>query len=121
MSDYETILAQFRSAQIHHAEGRLSDALALYDAILQAKPDLKEVYSNRGVVLRDLLRFDEALESFNRAIEIDPALAEAHNNKGYVLTEPGRLSEALATLDQAIALKPDFPDAHNNRVWHCGG
>jgi predicted O-linked N-acetylglucosamine transferase (SPINDLY family) len=115
MSDYETILAQFRSAQIHHAEGRLSDALALYDAILQVKPDLAEVYSNRGVVLRDLLQFEEALESFNKTIEINPELAEAYNNKGYVLTELGRLSEALAALDQAIALKPDFPDAHNNR------
>src|SRR6202012_5546398 len=115
MSDYETILAQFRSAQENHAEGRFSDALALYDAILAAKPDLAEVYSNRGVVLRDLHRFDEALQSFNKAIEINPVLGEAYNNKGHVLTELGRLGEALATLDQALQLKPDFADAYNNR------
>ncbi len=115
MSDYETILAQFRSAQRNHLEGNLAAALALYDAIIRAKPDLEEVYSNRGVVLRDLRRFEAALESFNRAIEINPALAEAYNNKGFVLIELGRLAEALASLDHSIRLRSDFPDAHNNR------
>ncbi len=115
MSDYETILALFQNAQRSHAEGKFADALALYEAIIQAKPDLEEVYSNRGVVFRDLKRFEDALESFNRAIEINPDLVEAHNNKGFVLTELGRPTEALAALDQAIRLKPDFPDAHNNR------
>ena len=115
MSDYETILAQFRSAQRNHLEGNLAAALALYDAIIRAKPDLEEVYSNRGVVLRDLRRFEAALESFNRAIEINPALAEACNNKGFVLIELGRQAEALASLDHSIRLRSDFPDAHNNR------
>ncbi len=115
MSNYATILALFKSAQEKHAEGNLSDALALYEAIIQAKPDLEEVYSNRGVVFRDLKRFEDALKSFNRAIEINQDLVEAHNNKGFVLTELGRLTEALASLDHAIHLRPDFPDAHNNR------
>jgi protein O-GlcNAc transferase len=115
MSDYETILALFRNAQKNHAEGNLADALALYDDIIQAKPDLEEVYSNRGVVLRDLRRFEDALGSFDRAIEINHDLVEAHTNRGFVLTELGRLIEALASLDHAIRLQPDFSDAHNNR------
>ncbi len=115
MSDYETILALFQDAQKHHLEGKLSDALARYDAILQAKPDLEEVHSNRGVVLRDLRRFEDALNSFDRAIELNENLVEVHTNRGFVLTELGRLAEALACLDHAINLGPDFADAHNNR------
>jgi protein O-GlcNAc transferase len=115
MSDYETILAQFRSAQKSHVEGRFADALALYDVILQTKPDLEEIHANRGVVLRDLQRFEEALQSFDRAIAINPNMAAAYSNKGFALSEMGRLPEALDTLDHAIRLQPDFPDAHNNR------
>jgi len=115
MSNYEIILAQFQNAQIKHAQGDFVGALALYDAILQAKPDLEEVHTNKGVVLRDLRRFEEALASFDRALAIDPNLVEAYSNKGYTLTECGRLTEALARLDHAIRLNPDFPDAHNNR------
>lgn len=115
MSTYEIILAQFRSAQERYAQADFLGALALYDTILGAKPDLEEVHSNKGVVLRDLRRFEEALASFNRAIEIDPDLVPAYSNRGFVLTELGRLPEALADLDHAIRLAPDFPDAHNNR------
>jgi predicted O-linked N-acetylglucosamine transferase (SPINDLY family) len=115
MSNYETILAQFQAAQKCHAQGDFSGALGHYDAILLAKPDLEEVHANKGVVLRDLRRFEEALACFNRAIEINPDLAEAYCNKGFVLTELGQLTEALANLDHAIRLKPDLPDAHNNR------
>jgi predicted O-linked N-acetylglucosamine transferase (SPINDLY family) len=115
MSNYEFLLAQFQAAQHRHAQGDLLGALALYEAIIKAKPDLEEVHTNKGVVLRDLNRLEEALASFNRAIEINPDLAEAYNNRGFVLTEIGKLSEALADLDHAIRLRPDFPDAHNNR------
>jgi protein O-GlcNAc transferase len=115
MSNYEIILALFRNAQKNHAEGKFSDALALYDTIIQEKPDLEEVHSNRGVVLRDLKRFDEALNSFNRAIEINQSVAEAHTNKGFALIELGKLTDALVSLDRAIQLDPNFPDAHNNR------
>lgn len=115
MSTYETILAQFQKAQEKHIQGNLLEALALYDDILRAKPDLEAVHNNKGVVLRDLRRLQEALASFDRALEIDPDLAEAYNNKGFALSELGRLSQALASLDRAIGLKPEFWDAYNNK------
>jgi len=115
MSTYEIILGQFQAAQKCHAQGDFSGALALYDAIILARPDLEEVHANRGVVLRDMRRFEEALASFNRAIELNPGLAEAYSNRGFVLTELGHLTKALADLDHAIKLRPDLPDAHNNR------
>lgn len=80
--------------------GRLR-ALALYDAIILAKPDLEEDHANKGVVLRDMHRFEASLASFNRAIELNQDLAEAYSNKGFVLTELGELTEALANLDRA--------------------
>lgn len=113
--NYEVVLAHFQDAQRKYAEGDLSGALALYDAILRIKPDLEEIHANKGVALRGLHRFADALASFDHAIAINPGLVEAHSNKGFTLIELGRLSEALASLDHAISLQPDFPDAHNNR------
>ncbi len=108
MSTYEIILAQFQNAQIKHVQGDFSGALALYDAILQAKPDLEEVHANKGVVLRDLRLFEEALAAFDRALEINPNLVEAQSNKGFILTELDKPAEALACLDHAIAISPDL-------------
>lgn len=115
MSDYGIILAQFEKARRRHAEGGLLEAVALYDAIIRAKPDLEEVHNNKAVVLGELKRYEDALASFDAAIALNPSLAEAHNNKGFVLIEMGKPDEALASLDRAIARNPAFADAHNNR------
>ena len=49
---------------------------------LQADPAYANAHSNRGNVLRDLLRPDEALESFERARQRVPDHADAHWNEG---------------------------------------
>jgi Tfp pilus assembly protein PilF len=115
MTDFAQIAAKFELAQRHYARGQLDEALALYDEILAAKPDLEEALCNRGAVLDRLGRAQEALASLDRAIAINPALAEAHNNRGQMLQLLDRWEEALAAFGRAVALKPDFAEAYNNR------
>ena len=45
------------------------EALASLDAALTIAPTAAQAWSNRGMLLRDLRRFDEAATSFERAIE----------------------------------------------------
>jgi tetratricopeptide (TPR) repeat protein len=64
-------------------------------------------YSNRGLVLSNLLRYEDALASCDRAIALRPDDAKAHANRGLVLSRLQRHADALASYDRAIALHPD--------------
>ena len=90
-------------------------AVELFGRAIALKPDFAEAYSDRGMALRKLKRFDDALASYDRAIALKPDFAMAHNNRANTLLDLRRPAEALASCDKAIALKPDLAMAHNNR------
>jgi tetratricopeptide (TPR) repeat protein len=66
-------------------------------------------WSNRGLVLGSLDRFEEMFDSCARAIEIDPHLAEAWYNKAVALVNFDRYREAITHLEEADRLGD--PDA----------
>jgi len=109
------------------------ESVAAYNAAIIIKPDLGEVYSNRGNIftnpksdladtylergniLRDLKLIDKALASYERAIQINSNYAEAHSNRGIALRELKRLEEAIVSYDRAIEINPDLAEAYLNR------
>jgi tetratricopeptide (TPR) repeat protein len=78
-------------------------------------PNYTEALNNRGVVLKELRRFDEALVDFDKAVSLDSKYADALNNRGITYRELGRFDEAIKDLNKAISLKADFEKAYNNR------
>jgi len=90
-------------------------AVEFLSQALQIKPDFVSCYSNQGIALQALGRFDEALASYDTAINIKPDYAEAYSNRGNTLKELQRFDEALASYDQAISLKPNHVEAYSNR------
>ena len=90
-------------------------AIEILTKALQINPNYAASYSNRGIALQDLRRYDEALLSYDKAISINPNYAEAYSNRGNTLKELQRYDEALLSYDQAISIKPEFVDAHSNR------
>src|SRR5262249_21338480 len=70
---------------------------------------------NRGLILKDLLRFEQALESFDRALALNPR-GEGWKNRVVALKVLGRLEEALINTDQAIAEDPGNGHAHCGRA-----
>jgi tetratricopeptide (TPR) repeat protein len=96
-------------------QGRLQDALEIYDRLIQLNSHYVDAYSNSGLVLQDLGRLDEAVKSYDKAIELKPDYAEAYYNRGNALKELGRLDEAVKSYDKAIQLKVDYAEAYSNR------
>ena len=108
------------------------ESVAAYNAAIIIKPDLGEVYSNRGNIftnpksdladtylergniLRDLKLIDKALASYERAIQINSNYAEAHSNRGIALRELKRLEEAIVSYDRAIEINPNLAEAYSN-------
>ncbi len=73
-------------------------------------PELKDLeaweWSNKGISLATLGRFDEALDCFDKALEFDPRDAEIWNNKGTCLSSVCRFEESIRCYDNALEFNP---------------
>jgi tetratricopeptide (TPR) repeat protein len=65
-------------------------------------------WSNKGVALIKLGRYEEALQAADKAIKLDPNLALAWSIKGIALIDLGRYEEAVQAVDKAYELNPAF-------------
>jgi predicted O-linked N-acetylglucosamine transferase (SPINDLY family) len=72
-------------------------------------------WSNKGVALYELKRYQEAIADYDKALTLKPDYAEAYSNKGATLNELKRYEEAIAHYDKALSLKPDYAEAHSNK------
>lgn len=110
------IAAALRQALELEDQDRLEDALAAYDAMIDAllalpsptAAALVAVWSNRAGLLMRSGRNLEALASLNHALEADPQNQLLCLNKGLLLLQGfDRPQDALSWLERA----PQFPEA----------
>ncbi len=97
-----------------HSQGNISEAAKYYQHFINQGFEDYRVFSNYGVILKDLQKLKEAELCQYKAIEIKPDFAEAHFNLGNILIDLGKSKEAEISLRKAIDLKPDFAKAHSN-------
>ncbi|MET3624559.1 tetratricopeptide repeat protein [Burkholderia ambifaria] len=110
MNDIQQALQE---ALTHHQAGRLGEAKALYDAILNAQPGQPDAMHFLGLLACQLKQYDAGLALMERSLAARPD-ASYFNNLGNMLRECGRLDDAIAHYRRAVALRPDYPEAHNN-------
>ena len=92
-------------------QGRISEAMARYDAAIQADPHCARGHLNRGNILAST-QFDAAREAYQLAIACDPQYAAAHFNLGNLNYRAGEFEVASRNYQVAIGIKPDFADAY---------
>ncbi len=82
-------------------------------------PELQELeaweWSNKGISLGRLGRFEEALLCLDKALELDSQYNTAWINKGHSLNNLGRFEDALGCLDKALELDPNDAAAWINK------
>ena len=61
-------------------EGKLEEAITVWQTAIKFKPDLAEAYVQIGIILRNQGKFSEAIQSLKKAIEIEPDYAIAHQH-----------------------------------------
>ncbi len=91
-------------------QGRIAEAMARYDAAVQADPQCARAHLNRGNLLASA-QFDEARCAYQLAISFDPYYAAAHFNLGNLNCRAGELELAVHNYQVAIGIRPDFADA----------
>jgi tetratricopeptide (TPR) repeat protein/SAM-dependent methyltransferase len=91
--------------------GRLAEALARYDAAVQADPRYAPAHLNRGNILLSSGKLDEARRAYQLAIACDPKYAAAHFNLGNLNYRAGEFAEALRNYQTALGARAQFADA----------
>ncbi|WP_269623988.1 tetratricopeptide repeat protein [Prochlorococcus marinus] len=97
-----------------HSQGNILEALRYYQHFINEGFKDHRVFSNYGIILKNLGKLKEAELSIRTAIELKPDYAEAHSNLGNILKDLDNLEEAEVSTRTAIRLKPDYAEAHSN-------
>lgn len=101
-------------AREHHQAGRLSQAEAIYQQILQVVPNHPDALHLSGLIALRGGKSEIAVGLISRAISVNPSNPTYYINLGNALKDQGRLEEAILNYQQALSLKPDFAEACNN-------
>ncbi len=96
-------------AQMHHWEGRLPQALADIDFVLNKLAPAKKagIWSDRADVLRTMGRLDEAAADYQRAIDADAKRVDAYVGLATVYEKQGKMDEALDCYERMVAADPE--------------
>ena len=97
-----------------HSQGNIPEAIKYYQYFINQGFKDHRVFSDYGVLLKNVGQLEEAEILYRKAIKIKPNFAKAHSNLGNILRDLGKLKEAEFSYRKAIELKPDFAKAHSN-------
>lgn len=95
-----------------HQAGRLTEAEAIYKAILVRNPEHADAMHLLGLVYHGAGQNERAYDWITKAVGHQPEAAIYHSNLADVCRSLGRLGESLVSAKRACALQPDLPEAN---------
>ncbi len=115
-SQQETLTVQQalnRAAKFFNA-GRMTEAVEIYQRILEAEPDNADAHHNLAIAWNILGKSQNAASSYRRALAVRPECVETRNNLGLTLCRIGSIHDGIAEYRNALAINAGFFDAHVN-------
>ena len=94
--------------------GRLAEAAATYEKILEADSTPTIVYHQLGSVYLKMGNYPKAIEKFQAAIKLNPQADASVLALARTYGEAGNFDAAISTYRNALTLKPDDPATLNN-------
>lgn len=98
-------------------DGRVDEAVPIYEQLAQQRPQEFEPYFYQGNALRSERRFEEAAAAYDRAVERVATPARRHwmlfYFRGIAKERIGQWAEAEADFLQALELEPEQPQVMN--------
>jgi protein O-GlcNAc transferase len=117
------IAALERQAVDHARQGRMVEALALFERVAQAHPQSAIAARNCGAACLNLYRNADARDWFAKAENLAPDDADAALGHGTAAHMLGDLDDATAAFERALMLRPDWFEAtlaKANALQHAG-
>jgi tetratricopeptide (TPR) repeat protein len=103
-------------ATVLAAAGRLEEALADFDTVIEMDPNYAEYYLDRATVKRRLGDAEGARADYDEALGRTFPLWELHYNRGDLRAAQGDRAGAIDDFGRVIELEPDRVDARVNVV-----
>lgn len=100
----------FAEALQYDRQGRIPEAIASYERLLESWPALPDAWYNLAVLQRKLRQFPEALASYQRALDHRiKRPEEVHLNRGVIYTDYLRQDAAAEQeLKTALSINPNY-------------
>ncbi|GET40205.1 DUF5672 family protein [Microseira wollei] len=112
--DSGEIQAQMRLGIKHYQSGRLVEAEACYEQVVQFQPHHGGAWHLLGVIAYQRHQYQNAIARITRSLELQPNNAEAYKNLGSSYKQLGDFAQALECYQKAIQLQPDYGAAYNS-------
>jgi tetratricopeptide (TPR) repeat protein len=107
----EVLDGMLRAARQSLNDGRYSEAIAAYQAVLKRDPKNVDAMTHLGLIVAIGGHADAALETFNKVIAIDPRYPPVYLYRGEVLSEVKHdYSSAIQSWERFLALVPNGED-----------
>jgi tetratricopeptide (TPR) repeat protein len=107
----EMLAGMLQAARQSLFEGRYSEAIAAYQAVLKRDERNVDAMTHLGLIVAVGGHADSALETFDKALKIDPKYAPAYLYRGQVLYEQKHdYAGAVAAWERFMALVPKGED-----------
>ena len=97
-----------------HSEGNISEAAKYYQQIIRQGCIDPRVFSNYGVILKNLGKLKEAEISTRKAIELNPNYSQGFLNLGLILKDLNNLQDAEISTRKGIKLNPNNANGYSN-------
>jgi tetratricopeptide (TPR) repeat protein len=88
--------------------GRVSEAIAHFQAALKIKPEYADAHYNMGYALARQGKLDEGIYHFSEALRIRPKNVNNHNNMGVALALKGDYREAVDHFNRMYSITSDL-------------
>ena len=107
----QMLQGMLQAARASLFEGRYSEAIAAYQAVLKRDPRNVDAMTHLGLIVGVGGHADQALETLDRALALDPNYPPALLYKGQILLESKRNpQEAIASWEKFVAVVPPGED-----------
>lgn len=111
----EMLAAMLSAARVSLFDGRYSEAIAAYQAVVKRDPKNVDAITHMGLIVAIGGHADNALETFERALAIDPNYPPALLYRGQVLLESKKdTAGAIKSWEQFVKVTP--PGEERDRV-----
>lgn len=101
-------------AQLYLTQGKLSQAIAICQKVLDQQPHSGQAYQILGQIFHDEGNFQKAMEAYTKAVEIQPDFAEARAYLGQLYKDLHWWQEAAFQYQKAIHLGLNWPKLHGH-------
>ncbi|MCB0844168.1 MAG: tetratricopeptide repeat protein [Bacteroidetes bacterium] len=93
-------------------EGKIRDALSIYQKAVEKYPDNARVYFNRGATLEKTGSFSKALQDYAEAIKLDKQNIDYYGSRAYLYERLKQYYKAIDDYTKIISINPDKVDIY---------